>query len=136
MDILAYRTIGTPREAHGVDTVEKYFALANSIRSKGMSVLPTRTWLPFRDVLHAVPEINCGRWIVRCECGNCPSASPEWDLAICLECFAVYKDIEFPEDYRDLETILMERPKMLNRNWFPIETAADLLTQNIANGVE
>lgn len=136
MDALAYARIGTPEEAHGVNSREEYISLVHSTRAKAVFLLPKRTWPPVREVKNSITAfINYGRWIVTCDCNNCPSAHPDWKIACCLDCFVIYTNVEFPLDHSDIETILLERPYMKNRNWYPEETAIELIAENRVHGV-
>jgi hypothetical protein len=78
-----------------------------------------------------------GRWQLRCttpECGNCPAVQPEWGLALCWDCGAIYEGLSVP-DAEAIERVLLRR-LMVHRNWMPPETVADLERENLAHGLE
>lgn len=79
--------------------------------------------------------ISGGKWLVRCVCGNAPSVAPEWRLALCFECGAVYEDLVLPDAQPDITAALLERPSPSQRHWTPGETADDLRAENRRNGV-
>jgi hypothetical protein len=90
-----------------------------------------------RDVLTPAPLfIAQGVCYVACPCGDCPFADPEWQLACCLLCGAVYRTIVVPADFAAIEAALMRRPMPINRNWQPAETYAAIVAENAANGVQ
>lgn len=76
--------------------------------------------------------VSQGRWVINCTCGNGPSASPEWELAVCLECGKVWQPV-FPDRRELLETVLLSRERMANRNWEPAESVDALLIENADN---
>lgn len=128
-------TITGPLHAHGVRTAEDYRAKQAAHIADLMTARPNGPW----GAPHAVAApvdgyVNGGRWLVRCPCGNTPSASPEWGVACCFECGAVYT-VAFPDDRDAIESILVKRPVMRTRNWIPGETVADLDAENVAHGV-
>ncbi len=74
--------------------------------------------------------VSDGRWVVDCLCGNGPSASPEWGVAICCECGALYRPT-FPADAATAETTLLARPWPQQRHYQPDrQTLADLQHEN------
>lgn len=64
-----------------------------------------------------------------CACGNGPATSPEWQIACCFSCGAIYRDIEFPGDVEGILSKLKVRP-MPNQNWFKGETVEKLEQEN------
>lgn len=138
--------IGTPEHAHGVATPADYrtFAL-NVYRSllprhkRGEAALRERKERP-------VAYVSDGRWVIDCECGNGPSAHPEWELAICCECGSLYRP-RFPKDREAVERVLLARPHPTRRHFFPhkqlskrvgmkrAETLRDLIRENAERGV-
>lgn len=77
----------------------------------------------------AVPYVAGGKWIVRCDCGDYPMASHEWDLARCFGCGAIYRKLAWPRKIREIEAELLKRGKATTRAWFAHETVADLVKQ-------
>ncbi len=81
----------------------------------------------------SVPYIGLGQWVMDCACRNAPSVSREWDLACCFECGAIYRNLEFPEDRAQIESVLTFRARR-HRNWVPAETLAVVVAQNREKG--
>lgn len=121
-------TLGTPEHAHQVQDADAYRALA---LSAGRA---TGAFSGLQERGHEIVEafVNRGRWLMRCTCGNAPSAHPAWRLAICLECGSVWYPF-FPNQdmVTEVERLLLTRP-IDNRNWHPQETLAALRIENVA----
>jgi len=79
-------------------------------------------------------RVSGGYWVVMCVCGNAPSAHPDWHLACCFECGAIYRYLDVPIDRAEIESVLVRRP-MAHRHWVVGETVADLARENAAHGV-
>ena len=125
--------INGPEQAHKVSSPQAWEqqAVAFGGASGTFSSLTDRS----SEQLEA--QISAGRWTVRCAyCENAPSASPEWQLAICYECGSSYAPT-FPadQDRHDIEWLLMERP-MRHRHWLPSQTVEDLQAENAAAELE
>lgn len=69
-----------------------------------------------------------------CSCGEHPIYSPEWQVACCFNCGAMYDGVPPPQDLQEIERILLLRPRMKNRNWDSSETVAMLLDENLQHG--
>lgn len=133
--------IGDPMIVHGVATADEYRAHARAFL-KALGV-PRERWL--RPAGERPAYVSGGCWVVRCDCGNAPSASFAWRLAICLECGAAYTPT-FPRDRARAEVVLLRRP-VEHRHYVPAaaarhlglahdgETAAGLLRENRARGL-
>lgn len=102
-------------------------------------------------VLTAVPlvaRVNHGQWVASCDCGA-PSKVPtpggvvflDRPLIWCVRCQngstgrgwrrAV---VPIPATRQQIETVLMLRPNVGDRNWEPSETVDDLIAQNREHG--
>lgn len=91
---------------------------------------------PYPATRPLVGRIDAGRWLGDCACGDAPVIDPEWGLACCLTCGAVYTTtIVLPSNGAALEAALVARPAMATRFWVPGETVADLQAENAARGV-
>lgn len=91
--------------------------------------------------------LNWGRWKVNCPSPVCLGASlvePGQTAVIC-KCrdqgvcqhgplCAALQHIVWPADVTAIEEAVSARP-LENRNWYPHETVADLLRENVENGV-
>lgn len=79
--------------------------------------------------------INHGRIVANCP--NCNSAEivPPGAVFACRSPGCGHIDaLDFPADLATIEATLSRRP-MVNRNWYPWETAADLAIENAAKGI-
>lgn len=136
--------IGNPETQHGVADVEEYkrFALGvlRQLHPRTAPKLIERTERP-------AAYVSDGRWVMDClACGNGPSAHPEWGIAVCCECGAVYKPT-FPKDWSSAERVLLARDLPAQRHFFPdvtvatskglakAETVGDLIRENAERGV-
>jgi hypothetical protein len=84
---------------------------------------------------HLFARIEHGRWIADCACGSGVNVQPGWPEARCLGCGAVYSDVVFPLNRAAIEAVLVKRPGLANRNWWPSESLEDLERENDAHGV-
>ena len=133
-----YNRIGRPLEAHNARTPEAYLALQAMLIDRNIAAYPGRNWRrPFACGRSAQPFVNAGRWVVLCpECANAPSYDPEWKLACCIECGAIFAGLGPPKAWAEAEVVLMQRPAMLNRHWDPeTETVGMLLLENASHGI-
>jgi hypothetical protein len=62
---------------------------------------------------------------------------PDWRLACCLECGAVYEGstLLLPADLAAIVAALVVRPDAATRAWIAPQTAGDLLAENTARGI-
>lgn len=113
--------IAKPPEQHGVGSEAAYLAHARAFLLR-LGIPPGR--------MRAVPGpsrayVSGGAWVVKCGCGNAPSAhpggAPGWPrpIAVCLECGAVHEAVVFPADWAAAEAVLLERPDPATRHYFP-----------------
>jgi hypothetical protein len=99
------------------------------------------------DDTEIVAYVNDGRWVACCP--FCPSAqvvTPADPRFLCVGaagCFnlpagGAYIRVVFPSqrERKRIESALLRRPHMANRNWLPHETADDLVAENILQAVE
>lgn len=99
-----------------------------------LSLAPRHNRIPiFRDEEPLKAYVNHGRWVVKCECGGAEKAWEEGKF-MCLSCLNSshkhkYRVSVFPESRKTIEAILCRRP-LMNRNWFPGETVAQLQKEN------
>ncbi len=89
---------------------------------------------PHTETLTGSPLVRHGVWKIACSCGEHPVYSPEWGLACCFHCGAVYDGIPLPPMLAEIERLLLLRPVMVHRNWCPPETVDDLRAENLAHG--
>lgn len=131
-----YFRLGRPAEAHNVRTPEEYRAYQARVIAHNRAHLPQRRWRdPFVADVAVQPFVNAGRWVVSCPaCANAPLYDPEWQLACCCECGAIFEEVEPPAEWRAIETLLMARP-LGNRHWMPGEPLAELARDNQAHGL-
>ncbi len=87
------------------------------------------------------PCINHGRWIIRCPwCNNAELASDD-ELFFCSNCCNAAMGrrqvrAPFPKERLEIETALVKRPLVGNRNWEPHEPLELLLADNASHGVK
>lgn len=63
-------------------------------------------------------RINHGRFLADClSCGSGMFTRPDWRLACCAECGAVYNGVIFPERIAAIVLLLLARPRRENQNW-------------------
>lgn len=110
--------IGTPVEMHQVASAEAYIQRAKEflVAHGGRPIIAESEQRPHAYVSHGV-------WVCQCVCGNGCSAHPEWGIAVCFECGALYRPI-FPKDRAVGEAALVARPDQRTRNWFPHDEVA------------
>jgi hypothetical protein len=115
-----------PREHHAVATPAEYAARhAEFIRGKAVR--------GSRVTVHESPapvtaRIDCGSWLIDCECGAGNAVDPDWPAAHCFGCGAVHRNVTFPppELRVGIEVALLERQLPRARSWTPGETVAHL----------
>ena len=143
-----FTRIVRPYEQHHVATPQAYVnwlvaAYLNAtlkMTRDGIELAHPKPYVSDRVV---VPRIRQGCWIVLCAgtlngtpCANAPAYDPEWRLACCLDCAAIYQGVAPPDGWQRIEAILMKRPVMVSRNWEPMETMSDLVRENLAAALE
>jgi hypothetical protein len=73
------------------------------------------------------PQISDGNWIFRCpECGpsHVNRATPGLETVVCSTCSGEFP-ARFPEDYPQIERLLLERSNPRERNWKPGQPTED-----------
>lgn len=119
---------------------------------RGAQWAPSRTWIAPVDMGTALaaktgPEeiaipayASAGRWVVACPDCNGAQYACRTDLRfMCNECANVavsglWRPVTWPAEVADVEAVLEVRP-LGNQNWLPDEAVADLVTENVANGL-
>lgn len=123
-----------PRELHGATSPASYLTMQKSSIHAKMRSFSALNWRePFVSPYVAALKVSDSCWQLVCECGNCPSYDPEWALAACFTCGAVYRQPP-PEDWREIQRILTLRPRLNNRHMLPGQTLADLVAENLEHG--
>lgn len=133
-----YNRIARPFEALGVKDATAYRFWQAATIEKNREKRPGLNWRnPFEaDPDGAIAQVIGGRWVVPCtSCKNDALYDPEWQLACCGECGAVFSNIAPPEDRVLAELVLMARAVDSSRNWNPAtETLAMLIQENREHG--
>ncbi len=80
-------------------------------------------------------RVDLGRWILDCDCGAGVAIHPEWPTAGCCACGRIYNHIVYLIAPENIERVLMERPRVETRFWFPTETLAQLEDENVRHRV-
>lgn len=133
-----YTRIARPTDQHAVASPNAYLRLLATTCAE-MTMRRATAFVTYprphsvRDAAMR-PLIRQGCWIVLCKCGNAPAYDPEWELACCLDCAAIYH-VAPPERWREIEATLMRRPRAVNRNCEVGEMLADLRAENDAAGL-
>jgi|TARA_Y100000310_G_scaffold98201_1_gene95919 hypothetical protein len=124
-----------PRELHPrVRTAADYRTQQRIAIEQKMQEFPGLNWeRPWRHIGAGVVKVSDSQWQIVCICGNYPLYDPEWQLACCYSCGAIYEQAP-PEEWREIERVLVARPKLGMRHWLPGETLADLVAENLAHG--
>lgn len=80
-------------------------------------------------------KVSDSMWQLVCGCGNCPMFDPEWELACCYTCGAIFTQAP-PAMWRAVERVLLCRPKVQTRHWLPSlgETLDTLMAENRQHG--
>ena len=96
----------------------------------------TLNWrMPFLHDGAAPFKVSDGMAQVVCvySCGNYPSYDAEWGLACCFTCGAIYRQAP-PEDWLEIERVLINRPNPASRHMLPGQTLDELRAENRAHG--
>jgi len=129
--------IMTPVHVHGVHDAGEYRVKQREYITFAKQKMPALKWRdPWVADEHPQVFILAGKWLVWCECGNYPSVHPEWRIACCFECGAIFQDLEIPSNASEIEAVLVKRPRAANRGWLPPQTVADLEQENKDNGLD
>lgn len=130
------QTIMAPLHVHGVRTEAEYRQQQRDKLAQARHFHPQFEWPdPWESKEVPTVFVAGGKWLVKCDCGNYPSVHPDWRLALCFECGAIYEGLTMPDNAEDIEAVLVERPHPANRAWLPSETVNDLIAQNVEHGV-
>jgi hypothetical protein len=92
----------------------------------------TRLDVKYDDGVY-MARVEHGRWIADCPCGAGVAVHPEWVNTGCLEC-GRWWPVAIPDAWRDIEDVLMARPKQIQRGWIG-ETVRQLEDENERHGV-
>lgn len=90
-------------------------------------------WDDLEHALHA--EINHGRWVVQCECGEAQLTHPDDPWFMCGTCANEHKGwswrlVVFPENRAEIERLVDARIHDNLRNWKPGETVEGFVLEN------
>ena len=106
---------------------------------------PLPTFADAQNTVEAV--IKESRWLVDCpgDCGSAAIVSKEDRFFLCVDCGSFENDnqwykVIFPADAEAIETVLLKRRLMKNRNWIfkidgTLETVEELEAENIEHGL-
>lgn len=89
--------------------------------------------------MRAVVYFNWGRWVADCPDPDCNNAEEFGRglrdvIMVCANCKQSWKP-DWPAERNAIEQTLAARPVPGTRNWWPSETVADLVRENVENGV-
>lgn len=72
-----------------------------------LTILTTPTGEPLKARIHQ------GQWIADCECGGATFVDPDWPFTFCFTCRQNgdhVRPVMFPENWREIEKTILERP--------------------------
>lgn len=76
--------------------------------------------------------VNHGRWVVDCKCNGAGLTSPDFGMTCCFDCGRVYIAVNFPNNRKQIERVLLLRKDTANRNWSHGETVEYLSIESEA----
>ena len=79
--------------------------------------------------------INHSRWVVQCECNGAGLTDRVLSISCCFDCGAVYTNVVFPGEAKQIELALMKRKSLTSRNWTVGESLDMLIKENKDHGV-
>lgn len=133
------KVILTAQHVHEVTSPAAYLALVARSMREGRAARPSLIWPePWSSPDKPAVYINDGTWKVRCttpECYNALAVHPDWRLACCLECAAVYEGLVIPAEAKEICAALLARPEKRTRNWTSDVTVEALWLENKEHGV-
>lgn len=128
--------IYTAREHHGVrsaqELLSKHAAFIARKAAKG------GRWAVHEDAATLVGQVGGNSWMADCPyCNSGIALDPEFGVACCFGCGAVYRDIVMPNEKARaaIEATLLARPAMRTRSWLPTETVDVLVAENVEHGL-
>lgn len=98
------------------------------------------------DTVSVIPRVNHGRWVVDCPSGDCRAGllvtATDFvcdctDQGVCRHgpsCGQMVA-VVVPDDFAEIERLLLFRPALENRNWSFGESVDDLKRENLVHGV-
>ena len=98
-----------------------------------VSVITNRGGDPWDSPEPTKARVNHGRWLADCVwCGTGMLTRGTWGVAYCGECGARYHkgQVKFPDDYENIEIILLRRVKRSQQNWDDRQNVGDLAREN------
>ena len=85
--------------------------------------------------MELMAEVNHGRWVVHCP--FCAGAEFAWEGGpfMCCSCWneeagGKFLKMRFPQERKEIEALLLKRPKAENRNWHRDEPIEELKAEN------
>ncbi len=94
---------------------------------------PAQNHAPEEQAEEKAAYIGNGCWRIHCRCKEATHTDPEWKIACCFGCGAIWR-VKFPDDWEAIEKLLVERPVQLHRNWEAPETLIDLIAEQLEHG--
>lgn len=128
--------IMTPLHIHNAQSAADYKTKQRLYIANARRQYPALVWRdPWLALERPEVQILAGKWLVWCACGNYPSVHPEWRLACCFECGAIYEDLVITAEAIEVARLLARRPSVANRGWLG-ESLDTIRAENLAHGVE
>ena len=134
--LLPTETLIRPCHIYGAPTPEYYLEMQRSSILRKKADFPFLNWrMPFAwSGAPAALKVSDAHWQVQCcECANTPAYDPDWQLAACFTCGAIYRQAP-PTDWRAIERVLVCRPYLNQRHMLIGQTLAELVAENVEHG--
>ena len=117
-----------------VSTPAHYLAAQAIAIVQKMQHFPNLRWRePFFSAVTVPVKVSDGHVQVVCACGNYPAYDPEWQLACCFTCGAIYRQAP-PDGWTEIERVLLSRPLQNTRHMLVGQTLDELRAENREHG--
>lgn len=130
-------SIRTARHEHGVRSDAEWAAKQQAFMARSVAAGLSEATELFDVDAPVVAFIHTGCWSAECPCGNGLRVEPEWRIARCFACGAVYRHVVLPtaDERLNIEHVLRARPHRQHMNWLPGETCLALALENAQHAV-
>jgi hypothetical protein len=105
----------------------------NTVRARVQDAVDRQGFKTHRNRKPVLAYINHGRWLADCVCNGGELVSEGEDM-LCGSCGTI-SPVTFPDGKDEIERLLLLRVSPIYRHWRPGESEAEILAQNIDNGI-
>lgn len=135
MGLLPTEFLLRPRELHpNVVSPETYLSQQFMAITSRIQTFPNlRHTKPYVYVGQVMLVVHHSTWQLQCMCGNYPVYDPEWELAACYSCGAIFHQAP-PGDWKEIQRVLINRPELATRNMLAGQTLKELRAENREHG--